>query len=356
MLIEKIYMMSNYLKSGFYNPYNYEITLKVYLIYIFSAISLFIFLVLGTNCLYEENTFLGTILLSGAGLFFFNILYLKLTDDYTTSSYIILYFLFALMLYLVYSGGVQQTGSMWSFILPPVILFIHGLKKGLTELFLFLLIVASMLFVENGSFLETTYTYAFKVRLVLILFVTIMLSALYQYTREVSMKRMIKMQSDLEFFLRRDPLTGLYNRRGYDYNIKHIESAEYGAILMCDIDHFKKINDTYGHSAGDCVLQVVANVIKENIRIQDFSVRWGGEEFFIFLSTVTSNEAYNIAEKLRRKIENTPIRYHDKMINVTMSIGISIVEKDIPLSEAIKNADNAMYLSKSRGRNKTTRP
>ncbi|PTB83920.1 hypothetical protein C9926_00330 [Sulfurovum lithotrophicum] len=213
----------------------------------------------------------------------------------------------------------------------------------------------AMLFIQDGMFLETRYSYEFKVRLVLILFVVIMLSSLYQYTREITMKRMKKMQSDLEFFLRRDPLTGLFNRRGYDYNIPHIEKASYGAILMCDIDHFKRVNDNYGHEAGDYVLQAVAKMIRENIRIEDLSVRWGGEEFFIFLSEVTLSEAYLVAEKLRIKIENTPIVYHDNMIEVTMSIGISIMEKDIPLNEAIKDADSAMYLSKTRGRNQTTK-
>ena len=356
MLRGNMHSMFNYLKNGFYDPYNYEITLKVYLIYVISAIALLIFLILGTNCIYNQKNLLGMVLLFGAGLYFLNIIYLKVTNNYTVSSYIVLYFLFSLMLYLIYSGGVEQTGPLWSFVLPPVVLFIHGFRKGLTELFIFLSLVIAMLFVANGNLLDTSYSNTFKIRLVLVFFVTILLSTLYQYTREKSIKKMRKIQKDLEFFLRRDPLTGLYNRRGYDDNIQYIESAAYGAILMCDIDHFKTINDTYGHSAGDCVLQVMAKTIKENIRIQDFCVRWGGEEFFIFLSTVTLDEAYVIAEELRQIIANIPIRYHDKIIHITMSIGISIVEKDIPLTEAVKNADNAMYLSKSRGRNQTTKP
>ena len=354
MLEHNINAMLDYLKNGFYSSHNYEITLKKYLIYIFSMVALIIFLIMGTNCALDKYTFLADILFCGAGLLFFNIIYLKLTDNSIISAYIIVYFLFVLMVYLIYSGGVNQTGPLWIFILPPVVLFIHGLKKGLTELFIFLFITMGMFFIQDGILLETSYTHEFKIRLVLILFVLIMLSSLYQYTREISMKRMGKMQNDLEFFLRRDPLTGLYNRRGYDYNISNIEKASYGAILMCDIDHFKKINDSYGHDAGDYVLQAIAKMIRENIRMQDLSVRWGGEEFFIFLSEVTLTEAYLISEKLRKKIEHTSISYHDELIDVTMSIGISIVEKDILLNEAIKNADSAMYLSKNRGRNQTT--
>jgi len=356
MLEYNINAMLEYLKNGFYSSHNYETTLKIYLIYVFSMIALVIFLIMGTNCAVDKYPFLANILFCGAGLLIFNIIYLKLTNNVIVSAYIVLYFLFSLMFYLIYAGGVSGTGPLWTFTLPPVVLFIHGLKKGLIELLLFLLITIGMFFIKDGMFLDTSYTYEFKIRLVLILFVVIMLSSLYQYTREISMKRMQKMQQDLEFFLRRDPLTGLYNRRGYNHNIPNIEKSSYGAILMCDIDHFKKVNDSYGHDAGDYVLQSISKMIRENIRMQDLTVRWGGEEFFIFLSEVTLSEAYLISEKLRKKIEHTSIPYNNQLIDVTMSIGISVVEKNIPLNEAIKNADSAMYLSKTRGRNQTTKP
>ena len=103
-------------------------------------------------------------------------------------------------------------------------------------------------------------------------------------------------------------------------------------------------------------LQAVAKMIRENIRMQDLSVRWGGEEFFIFLSEVTLSEAYLIAEKLRKKIEHTSIQYNNQLIDVTMSIGISILEKDIPLMKLLKMLIVLCTLSKSRGRNQTTKP
>lgn len=348
--------MLHYLQNGFYNSDNYEISLKTYFIYVFSFIALIICLIMGINSRFEHSSLLSDILLLGSVLLSFNMLYLKLTNNVVVSAYIILYFLFSLMLYLVYSGGISHTGPLWAFILPPVTFFIHGLKRGLIELLLFMLLVTAMFFIQDGALLDTSYTHEFRVRLVLIFSVVIMLSGVSQYTREGSMKRMHKLQQDLEFFLKRDPLTGLYNRRGYDLSISRIEESSYGAILMCDIDYFKKINDTYGHEAGDYVLQSVAKTIRENVRVKDISVRWGGEEFLIFLSQVTLSEAYFIAEKLRKNIEHTPIHYDDIYIDVTMSIGIAILEKDIPLNDAIKSADEAMYLSKMNGRNKTTAP
>ncbi len=355
MLIHNFNSMMNYLKNGFYSQYDYEIALKIYLIYIFSLISLLLFFILGMNALLDEKFQLGIILLCGASLFVFNILYLKFTRDYTISAYIILYFLFSLMLYLIYSGGVDHTGALWFFILPPVVLFIHGLKKGLIELLIFLLLVMGMLFIRNGMLLETTYKYDFRVRLILVFLVIVFLSSLYQYIREISMKRMKKMQSDLEFFLRRDPLTGLYNRRGYEDNITSIKNTSFGSILMCDIDHFKNVNDKYGHNTGDYVLKEVAKVLKEELRDNDISVRWGGEEFLIFLSETAISQACLMAERLRYKIEHNEIVYDNKSIYITFSIGVSVIENDISLEEAIKNADHAMYVSKKEGRNRVSK-
>lgn len=353
-ILNTFYKVINYLKDGFYSTDNYEKTLKKYLIYTFSTISLIIFFIMGINAL-QTNSLLGMILLGGALLFVFNIVYLKFMNDNKLSAHIVVYFLFILMLYLAYTGGINHTGALWSLVLPPIILFIHGLKRGLIELSVFLFIFLGILFIEDGFMHEALYAYDFKVRIVMIFMIIAFLSSLYQYTREISTERMRQMQKDLESFLRIDPLTGLYNRRGYDDIIKNNQKTSFGSILMCDIDYFKKINDTYGHDAGDYVLKKTASMLKESIRSKDIIIRWGGEEFIIFLHEVGVHEAYSIAEKLRMKIESNPIIYYDKLIYVTLSIGISPIEKDFTISEAIKEADNLMYLSKTNGRNRTTK-
>ena len=345
----------DYFTGGFFSHDNVEDSLKVYLIYTFSLVGFIFIFILGLSGIsslsYESNIFL----LGGSLFLLINVLYLKLTDNHLYAGYILLYLVFALILYLIYSGGYHDTGSLWVFALPPLALFIHGLKKGLMDIGVFLMIILFMFFYPKDYLLEASYTTAFKVQIILSFLLLVFLSALYEYSKERSIKKMKKVQSDLEFFLKRDPLTGLYNRRGYHDSIDEI-SDKHGVMLMCDIDHFKKINDTYGHDAGDFVIQEVAQCIRENVRKEDVAIRWGGEEFLIFLANTNINNGYIVAEKLRESVERLTLYYReDTTIKVTLSMGISSISNQIPLEEAIRNADNAMYVSKASGRNQISK-
>ena len=345
----------HYFTGGFFNHSNIEDSLKVYLIYAFSLVGFIFIFILGLSGIsslsYESNIFL----LGGALFLLINVLYLKLTDNHLYAGYIMLYLVFALILYLIYSGGYQNTGPLWIFALPPLALFIHGLKKGLMDIGVFLMIILFMFFYPKDYLLEANYSEAFKVQIILSFLLLVFLAALYEYSKERSMRKMKKVQSDLEFFLKRDPLTGLFNRRGYHDSIDEI-SDKHGVMLMCDIDHFKKINDTYGHDAGDFVIQEVAQCIRENVRKEDVAIRWGGEEFLIFLANTNINNGYLVAEKLRESVERLTLYYREDItIKVTLSMGISSISNQIPLEEAIRNADNAMYASKASGRNQISK-
>jgi diguanylate cyclase (GGDEF)-like protein len=354
-LSRRIKEFLDYITGGFFSHDKVEKSLKVYLIYTFSIVSFIFVFILGISGIssfgYTSNIFL----LGGSFFLLINVAYLKLTDNHLYAGYIMLYLIFALILYLIYSGGYQNTGPLWIFSLPPLALFIHGLKKGLTDIGLFLIIILFMFFYPNDALLHTHYEIAFKIQIVLSFLFLVFLSALYEYSKERAMRKMKKIQSDLEFFLRRDPLTGLYNRRGYHDSIDRINN-KHGVMLMCDIDHFKKINDTYGHDAGDFVIQEVAQCIRENIRKEDVAIRWGGEEFLIFLANTNINNGYIVAEKLRESVERLELYYkEDVRIKVTLSMGISPISNTITLEEAIKNADNAMYVSKRSGRNQISK-
>jgi len=355
MLARTMKMVLQYFQEGFYNQENNEEALKIYLIYSFSLVGFIFIFGLGITGIYTSNSILTTFLLGGSLLLVLNLFYLKRTENYIISGYVVLYLFFALMLYLVYAGGVENTGPLWIYCLPPVALYIHGLQRGLLDLTIFVFLITFMLFYPDNNLVETEYTNAFKIRIILSFLVVVFLSAVYGYSREKSSQKMVKMRKDLEFFLRRDELTGLYNRRGYQDKIHSIKDT-YGAILMCDIDHFKKVNDTYGHAVGDYTIQEISKCIHNNLRKDDIAVRWGGEEFFVFLTEVTMDNAFLVSEKLRESIENLAIDYNnERTIHVTMSIGIAEINKKISLEDAIRNADNAMYISKAAGRNKSTR-
>ena len=151
-----------------------------------------------------------------------------------------------------------------------------------------------------------------------------------------------------------DPLTNLYNRRAFSKLVQ--PSWELGkrnnspmSIMLMDLDWFKRINDQFGHAAGDLVLEGVAKEIKSRIRESDLALRWGGEEFLIFLPNTDSNQAKQLAKDLRAQIEKINI---NKIGSVTISIGVvSTPPEQITLDKLITLADDALYSAKEKGRN-----
>ncbi|TSI08685.1 GGDEF domain-containing protein [Lysinibacillus sp. BW-2-10] len=151
----------------------------------------------------------------------------------------------------------------------------------------------------------------------------------------------------------KDGLTGLANRRTFDSQIKEwVDHQIPFSLIMLDIDRFKKVNDTYGHLVGDDVLKFLAKLLQESCRTNDRCFRYGGEEFIILLKNIDANQAYDIAERLRIKIEQT-VSPTGEPINISLGI-TSFKENDIHPTPIIERADTALYHSKETGRNKTT--
>ena len=127
------------------------------------------------------------------------------------------------------------------------------------------------------------------------------------------------------------------------------------SILMIDIDFFKNINDTYGHAAGDIVLEAVAKIIKSCTRNVDTAARYGGEEFVVMLNNTPPTAAMNVAERIRKLVEDKIILYDGQNIKVTISIGVSSYNFDLePAKSIVERADKALYESKQNGRNRVT--
>lgn len=166
-----------------------------------------------------------------------------------------------------------------------------------------------------------------------------------------------QMEHDLRHISMMDALTGLYNRAAI-MTLAEKELDRYQrqggslAIAMCDIDHFKLVNDTYGHQTGDYVLQAVAQVLKDHIRLGDYLGRYGGEEFLLILHAIESNELYKKLEHLRTHIESLPLETGSHKFQVTMSFGGMILKDSYALKDAIARADRALYDAKNKGRNR----
>ena len=161
----------------------------------------------------------------------------------------------------------------------------------------------------------------------------------------------------LEYLSQIDGLTQLYNRRYWEICLqKEFDRyARYGnetSLVMLDIDHFKEINDTYGHQAGDRVIQNVSHIIKKSLRETDCAGRYGGEEFGVILANTPAANALFFAERLRKKIEQSEIMYEEQLIKVTISLGICDIKPDMTDCDIwLAQADQALYQAKEAGRN-----
>lgn len=154
-----------------------------------------------------------------------------------------------------------------------------------------------------------------------------------------------------------DGLTGLYNRTHFmvlaDRAFAQAQRVKYRhALCVMDLDHFKDINDTYGHAAGDLVLENIGQLLRETFRNADIPGRLGGEEFIVLLTGVDISQARSATERFREKVAESPVTYEQTAIRTTISIGLTdITESDENLNNVIKRADQAVYQAKSAGRN-----
>ncbi len=173
--------------------------------------------------------------------------------------------------------------------------------------------------------------------------------------QEVEQQRIAQTQLEAQASL--DPLTGLFNRRhvsllGEDLE-RELAQGRQASVILFDLDHFKQINDEYGHFAGDRALVSIARMLRENARDSDTPVRYGGDEFLVLLSGTGTEKTRAIAERLRLALSDTPLDYRGASIQLAMSVGVATVDPGAPesLHELVERADRALYAAKRSGRN-----
>ncbi|QJQ07293.1 GGDEF domain-containing protein [Undibacterium piscinae] len=163
-----------------------------------------------------------------------------------------------------------------------------------------------------------------------------------------------------------DALTGLFNRRYlmekksdiWQQALEQANRGHCGALLLIDADHFKRINDQFGHAAGDAALIEIANRLKFSVRDSDVVTRWGGEEFLIYTNLLNAESVRILAVRIMEELRRLPLLYEDKSIPLSVSIGYVLLPmeweagKNFDMDESLKLADSALYLAKESGRNR----
>lgn len=180
----------------------------------------------------------------------------------------------------------------------------------------------------------------------------ILFSLVFIFEIRLSSSQLKQQNAILEKLASTDPLTGLYNRRSMDVFLSQaVESDSNFALVMCDIDDFKKVNDSYGHDFGDVVLKGIASITAEQVREQGYVCRWGGEEILILINNASEESAYLIAESVRRKVANRVFELNDRWIRCSLTLGIALHNKKETVEETITRADYNLYCGKRNGKN-----
>jgi diguanylate cyclase (GGDEF)-like protein len=238
--------------------------------------------------------------------------------------------------------------------LLPIIVTALVLGRGITMLQV-ALIAACYLFVGNavnGNFFTATSMGHFAIDMGPMLLVAYTMSMLSGDI--VSAMNRVKATSDT------DELTGLYNIRGFNALARHElgQAARYQrtlSVMMIDSDHLKEINDTYGHAAGDRLIQTIAQVIRHAIKSTDVIARYGGDEFVCLLPGAGQHAALQVGERIRQRLAEEPLPIDNGHIAITVSIGIATYPTHgTTVEDLAKSADRALYVSKAQGRDRVT--
>ncbi|MBV1907805.1 MAG: GGDEF domain-containing protein [Kangiellaceae bacterium] len=260
-----------------------------------------------------------------------------------------------LVLAVVYTGGYADTGLYWAYPFPITLLVFFGPLRGL---FLnMVMFVAIILMIYNPEYITANYRPEEVVRFAPTFLVNVTLCLIAEFFRSRSHKELSSLNLDRLKQANTDVLTNLPNRRFIDSVFmdaaKNDQSGHFPmTVIAVDIDHFKKVNDTYGHDIGDIVLKHVARLLRRNTREMDVVARIGGEEFLIIFPRTSNETGVIIADKIRKIISDTPFLDNDLEINVTVSMGCTEVKKYVFMDDAFKIADKLLYQAKANGRNR----
>ncbi len=189
----------------------------------------------------------------------------------------------------------------------------------------------------------------------MMLAIAMIASELFYRTR----RQQVELERELRTLASVDTLTGLHNRRDLEQRIaaevsRSRRHSQPLSVAIGDLDHFKRINDKFGHAVGDDVLRTVGVRIRRNLRAEDLAVRWGGEEFLLLLPDTDRDSAVQVADKIRLSIADQPVEFRDHNVPVTISFGVAQLTDNDEAVDLIHRADQAMYRAKSDGRDRVS--
>ncbi len=257
-----------------------------------------------------------------------------------------------LMFYSSPDGG----SLLWHLIFPPLVVFCMGPRLGLLiwgSYFIFLLL---MMYSPLQAYVNYDYPEALRTRFIIANLLEFAAFWILEYVRQQAYKALLLNLDRMSHYAYTDILTGLGNRRDFQNHLNWVQAQAKRAggdfsVALADLDHFKRVNDTYGHQVGDLVLKHCAETISASLRETDRLFRWGGEEFILLMPNTSLREAVLVAERVRVNMEAAPYMNQGKAIPIALSLGVDSWDSSKDAGALLCNADARLYQAKTHGRN-----
>ncbi len=265
--------------------------------------------------------------------------------------------LFGLYFYLLLEGAYENTGYIWCFAFYPVPYFLFGHRTGFAVTMVMLALSAVALFWPSFPLLVADYPEPIRTRFVASSLALSTLTYFHAWSAAKADEKVFALTRHIQELARTDDLTTIPNRRAATEAIQTRlmdlgRYAEQFGLLMFDIDHFKQINDRWGHDAGDRALIEVSHLVRTVLRQSDFFARWGGEEFLVLLPHTNDEETRLVAEKIRAAVAERVFHLGSTETPITVSVGATTVRQEDDMEKALRRVDEAMYEAKETGRNR----
>ncbi|TQV72319.1 GGDEF domain-containing protein [Aliikangiella marina] len=301
----------------------------------------------------SRGYFLAMLSVANIGNYFL----LRTTKNIWAAATIAAILILIVFFYLFLTGGLNQTGLFWCFAIAPLFFFFLGHRWGLLITLVLSTISLLILNVDDFILLQADYPETVKTRFPIIFAVVCFLLFIQELSRYRVDEHNKLLTEKLEVVARTDELSGLMNRRGaeealYREYLRGIRSKRYASVAIIDIDHFKKVNDQYGHAAGDNSIRMVAKCLTNTVRHNDYVARWGGEEFLVILTEIIDISSERVYERIRQAVADIRLSQGNQQFSITVSIGIARFRDREGVASVMREADKALYRAKENGRNR----
>ena len=256
-----------------------------------------------------------------------------------------------MFIFFIIVGKPEGFPTLWICLLPACGMLLFGMRRGVILCIVMFFILAFFFWVPLGqSLLQYDYSDTFMIRFPMFYLASFLLSILLEYIRFVTQRELDRLRDKYRFFASHDYLTSILNRAGLKERYQQIRRTGRQTVMMIDIDHFKDVNDHYGHEIGDLVLTETAQTISENVN--GVVCRWGGEEFVAWIHVPVDGNA--LGETVRKAVEEHVVRIPNstRSLSVTISVGVASGPPDSVIDELVKRADARMFQAKESGRNR----